>query len=329
MDTVICAQDLTRIFRVKQKAPGLKGSLTALIKPTYHEICAVGNLSFAIERGERIAMIGPNGAGKSTTLKMLVGILHPTTGSVEVLGHLPWKERRQLAVQIGVLFGQKSQLWYHLSAQDSFDLLAQIYQINRNHYKNRLKDLVESFDIGPLLKTPVRKLSLGQRMRCEIAASLLHSPKILFLDEPTIGLDVVVKQQLRDLILQLSQREGVTVLLASHDVGDVEALCHRALVINEGCLIYDGTLNNLKSNYICSRTISLKFAQPIEAIRLDGVRVLKQEEYNALLEVDLTRCKIEHVLSELLARYPIMDILITMPTMETIIREIFQTQARK
>ncbi|OQA13161.1 MAG: putative ABC transporter ATP-binding protein YbhF [Chloroflexi bacterium ADurb.Bin360] len=276
-----------------------------------------------MDEGERVAFIGPNGAGKSTTIKILTGILHPTSGNASVLGLVPWKQRQQLAYQIGAVFGQKSQLWYHLPPVDSFDLLAHIYALEPAAYHERRAMLVELFEIGPHLQTPVRKLSLGERMRCEIAASLLHRPRILFLDEPTIGLDVVVKQRIRDLILELNQQEGVTVFLTSHDAGDVEVLCKRAMVINHGEVIYDGGVTELKHTYLRTKIISLKLAVPWQGFDAPGVTVLKHTGYGVKLEVDTTVAPIEQVTSGLLSRYSIVDINIDNPQMEAIIAQIY------
>ena len=325
--TIIQIDHLTKTFVTTAKAPGLAGSLRALFRPVRREIQAVKGITFAVEQGERLAFIGPNGAGKSTTIKLLVGILYPTGGTATVLGKVPWRERQQLAYEIGAVFGQKSQLWYHLPPADSFDLLARIYDLERNAYRQRLAELVELFEIGEYLQTPVRKLSLGERMRCEIAASLLHRPRILFLDEPTIGLDVVVKQRIRDLILELNQREGVTVFLTSHDAGDVEVLCRRAMVINHGEVIYDGKVNDLKHNYLRTKTISLKLGQPWQGFDAPGVTVLKQKEYGVKLQVDTTVTPIEAVMAQLLARYAIVDINVDNPPMEEIIARIYEAPA--
>jgi ABC-2 type transport system ATP-binding protein len=241
----IQVQQLTKTFVTREKQPGLRGSVRALFHPVRRETQAVKGITFSVEKGERLAFIGPNGAGKSTTIKMLVGILYPTSGQARVLGKTPWQERKRLAYEIGAVFGQKSQLWYHLPPVDSFELLARIYELDRVAYRRRLAYLVDLFEVSDYLQVPVRKLSLGERMRCEIAASLLHRPRILFLDEPTIGLDVVVKQRIRDLILELNQQEGVTIFLTSHDAGDVEILCKRAMVINHGEVIYDGRVSTL------------------------------------------------------------------------------------
>ncbi|MBN1878317.1 MAG: ATP-binding cassette domain-containing protein [Anaerolineae bacterium] len=319
----ITVDTLSKIFMTTEKQSGLGNSVRALFRPTRREVTAVKAITFAVDTGERLAFIGPNGAGKSTTIKMLTGILYPTSGIAQVLGQTPWKERQSLAYQIGAVFGQKSQLWYHLPPADSFDLLAHIYELKPEVYRERLAYLVDLFEIGDYLHQPVRKLSLGQRMRCEIAASLLHRPRILFLDEPTIGLDVVVKQRIRDLILELNEREGVTIFLTSHDAGDVEVLCRRAMVINHGEIIYDGRVTELKHTYIRAKTISLKLGETWTGFDMPGVQVLKHKGYGVKLEVDTNRVSIETVMSRLLARYAIVDINVDNPPMEQIIAQIY------
>jgi ABC-2 type transport system ATP-binding protein len=323
---VIHVEKLTKTFVVREKAAGLKGSLRTLFKPRISEVHAVRGIDFAIETGERVAFIGPNGAGKSTTIKMLVGILYPSSGQATVLGHLPWKEREKLAYKIGAVFGQKSQLWYHLPPQDTFDLLARIYELDPAEYRKRLAYLVDLFEIGGYMSTAVRKLSLGERMRCEIAASLLHGPRILFLDEPTIGLDVVVKHHIRELILRLNQEEQVTVFLTSHDAGDVERLCRRAMVINHGQVIYDGKVSTLKRNHIRSKTISLKLGKPFAGFDAPGVTVLKAAQTGVKLEVDTMTAKVDQVVGQLMARYPILDMTVEDPPMERVIAHIYGRQ---
>jgi ABC-2 type transport system ATP-binding protein len=324
---IIRTQQLTKTFVAAEKQPGLRGSIHSLFRPVRRETHAVKGITFTVEEGERVAFIGPNGAGKSTTIKMLVGILYPTSGSAQVLGRVPWKERQRLAYQIGAVFGQKSQLWYHLPPADSFDLLARIYELDRADYRQRLTFLVDLFEIGDHLQTPVRKLSLGERMRCEIAASLLHHPRILFLDEPTIGLDVVVKQRIRDLILALNQQEGVTIFLTSHDAGDVEVLCKRAMVINHGEVIYDGRVSTLKRDYIRTKTVSLKLEEPWNGCDACGVRVLKHKGYGVKLEVDTTATPIDEVVAQILRRYTVADITVDNPPMEQIIAKIYEADA--
>jgi ABC-2 type transport system ATP-binding protein len=323
-------QQLTKTFTTRKKQPGLRGSVRALFRPVRQETHAVKGITFAVEEGERVAFIGPNGAGKSTTIKMLVGILYPTSGQAQVLEKTPWRERQRLAYEIGTVFGQKSQLWYHLPPQDSFELLARIYELDRAVYRQRLAYLVGLFEINDYFEVPVRKLSLGERMRCEIAASLLHHPRILFLDEPTIGLDVVVKQRIRDLILELNQQEGVTIFLTSHDAGDVEVLCKRAMVINHGEVIYDGRVSTLKRDYIRTKTISLKLGEPWQGLDRSGrgdspgVRLLKHKGYGVKVEVDTKIAPIEKVVGQLLTRYAVADINVDNPPMEEIIARIYE-----
>jgi len=325
--SIIQVANLTKTFVTTEKQPGLGGSLRSLLHPHHREVPAVKDITFEVAEGERLAFIGPNGAGKSTTIKMLVGILYPTSGQAQVLGKTPWRERQRLAYEIGAVFGQKSQLWYHLPPEDSFELLARIYELDTATYRQRKAKLVELFEIGEYLQSPVRKLSLGERMRCEIAASLLHRPRILFLDEPTIGLDVVVKQRIRDLILELNQEEGVTIFLTSHDAGDVEVLCRRAMVINHGEVIYDGKVSTLKRDYIHTKTISLKLGEPWEGFDNPSVQVLKHKGYGVKLEVDTGVTPIEEVIGHLLARYAVVDINVDNPPMEQIIARIYEAEA--
>ncbi|MEA3340725.1 MAG: ATP-binding cassette domain-containing protein [Chloroflexota bacterium] len=321
--SIIETQQLTKTFIAREKQPGLKGSLRALFRPVRRETQAVKGVTFTVEKGERVAFIGPNGAGKSTTIKILVGILHPTSGQAQVLGKTPWRDRQKLAYEIGTVFGQKSQLWYHLPPEDSFELLARIYELDMATYRQRMARLVELFEIGDYLRSPVRKLSLGERMRCEIAASLLHHPRILFLDEPTIGLDVVVKQRIRDLILELNRQEGVTIFLTSHDAGDVEILCKRVMVINHGEVIYDGKVSTLRRDYIHTKTVSLKLGEPWQGFDSAGVQVLKHKGYGVKLEVDTGVVPIKEVVGRLLAQYAIADINVDNPPMEKIIARIY------
>ena len=246
---VIETENLCKTYRSRVKGEGLKASLVALVKPEWKETDAVKNIGLTVERGEITAFIGPNGAGKSTFIKMLCGILYPTSGSINVLGFDPSKERRKLATRIGAVFGQKSQLWLHLPATDSFTLLAAIYEIPDAERRRRVAELAELFGLSEFITTPVRKLSLGQRVRCEVAASLLHEPELLFLDEPTIGLDVVVKQAIRELILKRNRERGTTIFLTSHDPSDIENLCRRAVVIDRGSVMLDSPVDKIKSDH--------------------------------------------------------------------------------
>lgn len=325
MNRIINVDGLSKTFKIKTKTPGLQGSIASVLKPSYKKIDAVDNISFSVDEGEMLAFIGPNGAGKSTTIKMLTGILHPTSGSMEVLGYNPIKDRQNLAYHIGTVFGQKSQLWFHLPPADSFELLGKIYEIDNNHLKQRVDTLTEIFEIGDLANIPVRKMSLGQRIRCEIAASLLHEPKIIFLDEPTIGLDVIVKQKIRDLIKTVNKEEKTTIFLTSHDAGDIEELCKRVIVINHGGIVTDESVKNLKYNYLNNKVISIKYANEV-TINDSDVTILKQKGYGIKIEIDSSKSDIDEVIGRLMHYGKVLDITIEDPPMEEIIASIYKKQ---
>ena len=246
----ISVENLSKTFRVKKKEKGMAGSIKAILHPQTEKIQAVHGVSFQVEEGEMLAFIGPNGAGKSTTIKMLTGILYPDGGSVEVLGIDPTKKRKQLAYQIGTVFGQKEQLWTHLTPYDNFRFFGAIYDLSERETEMRIEELAQRFELGDFIDTPVRNLSLGQRIRCEIVASLIHKPKVLFLDEPTIGLDPVVKENIRSLIMQMNREEHTTIFLTSHDVGDIEKLCRRIIIVNAGQIVLDDSMERLKEHYL-------------------------------------------------------------------------------
>ncbi len=245
----IKVENLSKTFRVKRKEKGMYGSIKAIVHPQTEEIRAVNGVSFSVEEGEMLAFIGPNGAGKSTTIKMLTGILYPDGGKVEVMGIDPTKKRRQLAYLIGTVFGQKEQLWTHLTPYDNFRFFGAIYDLSERETERRIGELAERFGLGNFIDTPVRNLSLGQRIRCEIVASLIHKPKVLFLDEPTIGLDPVVKENVRELIKEMNKEEQTTIFLTSHDVGDIEKLCRRIIIVNDGRIVMDDSVEHLKHHY--------------------------------------------------------------------------------
>lgn len=324
MTTIVSVDDLHKTFSVKHKRPGLAGSVRSIIRPDIRTAEAVKGISFQVEQGELLALIGPNGAGKSTTIKMLTGILYPTSGQATVLGMVPWAQRRQLAYRISSVFGQKPQLWYHLPAIDTFNLFARIYELEPAAFQRRRDYLTEMFELGELLTIPVRKLSLGQRMRCEIAASLLHRPELILLDEPTIGLDVVAKQQIREIIQLLNREEGTTVLLTSHDAGDIESLCKRVIIINHGEIIYNDRVSALARGYLTQKIIDVRFdSQPPDTIALHGVRVLKRGRLGLKLEMDSRLTSVEGVIQALMAARPVVDINVADPPLEEIIREIY------
>lgn len=243
---MIQAEHLQKIFRVRKRNAGFKNAAKAFFSREYEEIHALNDVSFRIEDGEAVGYIGPNGAGKSSTIKILSGILTPDSGTYVIDGRVPWKDRRAHVSQIGVVFGQRSQLWWDVPVIDSFELIRDIYAVTEDVYKRNLRDLTDLLNLSEILKTPARSLSLGQRMRCEIAASLLHDPRILFLDEPTIGLDAVSKIAVREFVLDMNKRRGTTVILTTHDMQDVEALAQRVLLIGKGRILLDGTLDDIR-----------------------------------------------------------------------------------
>jgi ABC-2 type transport system ATP-binding protein len=320
----ISVSNLQKTFQSKRKAAGLAGSFRSLFKPEYTTVEAVRGLSFEMEPGELLGFIGPNGAGKSTTIKMLTGILHPSGGEAKVLGFTPWKERQKLAFQIGTVFGQRPQLWYHLPAADTFTLFGKIYELEDAEVKKRIGFLSEAFEIGDLLETPVRKLSLGQRMRCEVAASLLHKPKLLLLDEPSIGLDVVAKQHIRDAIRTMSEQEGVGVLLTSHDASDLEALCHRVIIVNHGQIVYRDKVSNLKRKFLTRKTVEVRYAEEVgQKFVIEGMETLKTGRYGVKLTFDTTRTPADAVLARLSEAGTLVDITIADPPLEEVIALIY------
>ncbi len=345
---IIEVDNLAKTFSSRERAAGLGGSLRSLVAPRYRKREAVKHIGFALDAGEVLAFIGPNGAGKSTTIKMLTGILYPTAGTAHVLGMTPWQQRRELAYSISSVFGQKSQLWYHLPPQDTFNLLAHIYELEPQEYRKRRDFLIDVFDIGEHMRTPTRKLSLGERMRCELVAALLHKPRVVFLDEPTIGLDVIAKQRIRELIGQLNREEGLSVLLTSHDAGDVEQVCRRAIVINHGEIILDAPVATLKRDYLKAKTVNLLLGEPAQSLlktdtvtgmqRLSvqsigsiheelqgttGVSIIKAKGYELRLEIDTARSPLEPVIAAIMQQCHIQDMTIIDPPMEEIIAAIY------
>ena len=273
-----------------------------------------------------MAFIGPNGAGKSTTIKMLTGILYPTGGYAEVSGYIPWNERELLAYRLGIVFGQRSQLWHHLPVRASFDLLRCVYGVARPAHDARLKRLAEVFDIGDFLDRPVAQLSLGQRIRCEVVGALLHAPRVLLLDEPSIGLDVSAKAALRDHLTGLSIDDGTTVLLTSHDAGDIKKICDRVIVIDHGALLLDEPLKTLRQRYMKTRTVFLVTRDAAQSFALPGVTVTAQGEYRLRLDVDVTVVPLESVVAAALTAVAVRDIVIENQPLEEVIKAIYREQ---
>lgn len=324
----IWTRNLGKEFVRQKKTAGLRGSMRSLYQQNTERIVAVQGLDLEIVSGESVAFVGPNGAGKSTTIKMLTGILHPSYGDAQVLGLTPWQDRQRLAFQIGTVFGQKSQLWYHIPPADSFFLLGRIYELDQRDFSKRQAELVERFALQEFFHVPVRKLSLGQRMRAELAAALLHQPQVLFLDEPTIGLDVVARQNMRSLVKEINSL-GVTVFLTSHDTGDIENLCRRVIMIDNGAIVIDQSINSLKRDHLAAKIIRVRLEAAIEAPpTIAGAEVLKHKGAGLKLALDTAKLSIDELYMRLRELAPIADITIGDPPLEDIIAGIYrQNQA--
>ncbi len=326
MSKVIEVENLTKIFKFSAKKPE-RGFWKNFFAPEKKMITAVDHISFSVQQGESVAFIGPNGAGKSTTIKMLTGILYPTSGAARVLGFDPQKQRRQLSYKIGTVFGQRSQLVFNLPVRDSFHLFGKIYELGDAKIRRREKELLELFDITDLADQPVRKLSLGQRMRAEVALALIHEPEIIFLDEPTIGLDIVAKRKLRQTLLRLNQSRGTTIFLTSHDPGDIETLSGRTMVINYGKIILDELTDDLRQNYFTHKRIKIDL-QDEQAFKLDAAESVKQEGNIVQLKIDTKHHSLNQTLKEILEQYAVDDIDVGNAPLEEIIEHIYEKSRR-
>jgi ABC-2 type transport system ATP-binding protein len=298
-----------------------------LLRRERQEVPAVDGIAFTIERGTLVGYLGPNGAGKSTTVKMLTGILVPSRGRIRVAGLDPSRQRVELARRIGVVFGQRSQLWWDLPLRDSFDLLRHIYRVPAERHRQNLERFTEVLALGPFLDTPVRQLSLGQRMRGELTAALLHDPEIVFLDEPTIGLDVVAKAAVREFLVDVNRERGVTVLLTTHDLADIERLCSRLLIIDHGHLIWDGGIDELKREYGQERTLVVDLEEPAPPLEVDGARVVGVEGPRQWLAFRRDEANAPDLIAEVAARYRIVDVAIEETEIEEIVRRIYAADA--
>ena len=326
-DIVIDVSGIGREFRSYKKGAGFWESVKGLVNRKYTTKIALREVSFKVRKGEIIGLIGPNGAGKSTLIKILSGVLYPTHGDMSILGYVPWTDRIKYTKHIGVVFGQKSQLWWDLPAVDSFVLNKSLYDIPESVYKRRLRAMVRLLDVGELMKMQVRQMSLGERMRCEIIQSLLHNPPIVFFDEPTIGLDVIAKERMRDFIKEINQKEGTTFIITTHDMDDIEKLCERVIIINHGKIIYDGSLEEVRKRFANKKIIDCKMSEPkIGNFEMKGCKVLEKRPHQIILELDLSKNKLRRVIGELMKRYGlnIEDMAITDPPIEETIKAIYR-----
>lgn len=327
-DPMIVARDLVKVFRRPERFPGRFGALRTLVTRRYVERTAVDGVSFAIEAGEFVGYIGPNGAGKSTTIKMLTGILEPTTGEAMVAGIVPWRRRADNARRIGVVFGQRTQLWWDLPLIESFELVARMYRVEDSRYRANLERFREVLALDEFMETPVRQLSLGQRMRGELTAALLHDPDVVYLDEPTVGLDVVAKERMRTFIGEMNRERGTTVILTTHDLADVERLCRRVILIDHGRLLFDGPVETLKSTYAPYRELEVRLdgedAAPSDGIaRLPSVEVVAQDAHRLRIRFDPAAVRTHELIGEVARQYRVIDLSVTEPALEAIVRELY------
>jgi viologen exporter family transport system ATP-binding protein len=327
MFAAVDVHELSKSFRTrKPRGPGLRARVADVVAPRSCAVRAVDNISFRVQPGERVAFIGPNGAGKSTTLKILAGILSPSGGRVTVAGLVPSRDRYQLGFAIGTVFGQRSQLWYQLAPRDTLELLARVYELPRAVWRSRLDALVHAFELASVLDRPVRQLSLGERMRCEVAASLLHGPRVLFLDEPTIGLDVTAKATIRELLHKRSTEDGTTLLLTSHDTGDIEQVCDRVIIIHGGRILLDASVSELKRRYLRSRRITLiTAAERVELPAAVGACLVSAAPHRTTVEIEAGDAAVGALVDAVLRQTTLRDLVIDDPPMDEIIRSIYRS----
>ena len=320
---LIVARDLTKSFRVAERQAGALGAVKGLFARRWRTIEALKGVSFALDEGELLGLIGPNGAGKSTTLKILCGILEPSSGHCEVGGLVPWRQRIRHVAHIGAVFGQRTQLWWDLPVVESFELLRDIYRVSPASYSRTKDELVALLGLERLLDTPVRQLSLGQRMRCEIAAAMVHEPRVLFLDEPTIGLDATSKLAVRDFVKTLNRQRGVTVILTTHDMHDIEALAQRVIVIGNGRILADGSFEALRSDVLAERRLWVRFAEAVENPDFPPAVVRSRDGRSAELTFDPRAIPAHRLISEITARHEVEEVHVVEPLIEEVIARFY------
>jgi ABC-2 type transport system ATP-binding protein len=322
--SAIVVENLKKSFKVARRSGGLLKSLGSVLHREYTTVLALQGVSFQLAAGEMVGYIGPNGAGKSTTVKIMSGILVPDSGRCEVLGRVPWQDRIRHVRQIGVVFGQRTQLWWDVPVIDSFDLLRDIYRIPQSDYTRTKNELVSVLGLHELLEIPVRQLSLGQKMRCELAASLLHQPPILFLDEPTIGLDAVAKLAVRDFIRRINREKGVTVILTTHDMDDIEALATRLMVIGQGRILLDGSIGSLRSSILNRKTLKIEFLNSPRALSLPAAELLVLTDHHAELRFNPQQISVAQLVQAIACDNEIKDFVIEEPSIEEIVAKMYR-----
>lgn len=322
----VVVENLRKAFLVPQRPAGVFGSVRGLVWRTYRRVDALDGISFTVEPGEIVGYIGPNGAGKSTTIKVLAGILVPDSGRCEVSRRIPWKQRIEHVAQLGAVFGQRTQLWWDLPVLDSFDLLRAIYRIPDDSYITHRDELIDVLELEPLLSVPVRQLSLGQRMRCDLAAALLHRPPLLFLDEPTIGLDAVSKLAVRDFVQRLNREHGTTVMLTTHDMDDIEFLCTRVLVVHKGRILFDGALSELRAILSNERWLIIDVEEDAANVADDDAEVVRQEGHRVTLRFDPHRIAAPALIARITTRHRVRDLFVENPPIEHLITALYREE---
>lgn len=324
MPPIISVRHLYKRFKIHQRRPGLRGALVNVLAPRYSEVNAVEDVSFELEEGEVVGYLGPNGAGKSTTIKVLTGLLVPTSGEVHINGRVPWLERERYVREIGAIFGYRSTLWWDLPVIDSLELLQPMYGIPAARFQSNLREFSQLLDLDAFLNTPVRSLSLGQRMRADLCAALMHEPRLLFLDEPTIGLDVVAKEHIRQFIIHVNRQRGVTVLLTTHDLADVERLCERVMILDRGQLLFDGSLTTLNHRFEGTWTLHVDFEAEYEDVSLPGMAPPVRQGLHAEYHFDHRQVTSAELITRLLEKFRIRDLEVQRPPLEETIRRIYR-----
>jgi ABC-2 type transport system ATP-binding protein len=321
---IIQVENLTKVYKSVQKESGIRGAVKSLFMPTYVEKIAVDGISLSLDAGEMVGYIGVNGAGKSTTIKMLTGILQPTGGSVRVMGRDPHKQRVANSREIGVVFGQRTQLWWDLALIESLNMVARIYEVPKQRYQELLKEFSHTLELDELLAVPIRQMSLGQKMRAELAATLIHEPKIVYLDEPTIGLDLIVKERIRAFIKEQNRTNNTTVVLTTHDLGDIEELCKRVIIIDSGKVIYDGSLTTIKDRFGKYRSITLETAQESPTITLPlGAEIESVQDRKINVRFDRTLTTASQVAGAIMNQTEVLDFALSEPNLSGIIKQIY------
>lgn len=321
---MIEVKDLRKTYKTHKRKPGIANAFKSIINRKYEIKHAVDGVSFKVEKGEIVGLIGPNGAGKSTTIKAMSGVLYPTSGDVKIMGYVPWKQRIEYVKRIGVVFGQKPQLYWDVPPTETFLLNKRLYDIPEKAYKTRLNYMIKLLQMENIYDTPVRDMSLGERMKCNVISALLHRPDLVFLDEPSIGLDIIAKDRLREFILDVNKKYGTTFIVTTHDMQDIERLCKRIIIINHGVIVYDGLLSKIRDKVLGSKVIDVKFNDWNKKFSFKGCKIMEKTDFELKIEVNLKVTTLRKVIDHLVTHYDFADLLVTDPPIEKIIQRLYE-----